>query len=242
VSNVVSVNVTNQSSEFWASNQFVFETNAVNVSTGKLGGALTKMFARTNEASAMGFASLNTAANGLGTWSLTDGSGGGGSSVTLGTGSSAAVVITVSPYSASWLSVGKAVATWAVWLWLFVANYKCFRAAVTQAAVAPQATTSGESILGSNVNFASTLVVAGLIVAALGVLVASWLPTLVTIMGHVVGNPFGDLTGYDMWGWVTAILPLSQAASAIASHLVFRLGVDSAALVCIGVIRFLVGL
>jgi hypothetical protein len=209
----------------------------------KIASATTAMQSVTNGAASLDGGTLKSAASGLGDLGSAAGSGGAASfDFPIGGSSPMAMTITTSDQTYFHMAAVKTALSWGIYLALFIANYKVFRVAMVSAAVAPQARTAGEEILGNNVNFASALVVAALIIAAVAVIPAFALSQLVSWMGNLSGGPFSGLTSLPTWGWVTSSVPIGLMATSIGVHIVFRVAVDFLSFVVIGIIRFLVGL
>jgi hypothetical protein len=208
----------------------------------KLSSATSVMQAATNAAGAVGNGSLVSAASGIdGGFGASGGGGANAINLTLGAGSQA-VALSIQPPSYVPAGTIKTLIAWLAYLFLFIANYKVFQVGLRDALHAPQARTAGEEILGNNVNFASALVVAGLIVALVATLPAAFLPQLISTLSHVMGTPFSALASTTGYGWAMQACPFDVMLSAIGSHLLFRMVVDGAVSVVCAVIKFLVGL
>ncbi len=206
----------------------------------RIGQATAAMQSLTNGASILGNDGLQSAASSLG-----NGLGVGAGSADeydFTVGGPVTAIIRVAPLPYGSVGVVHDLIGWLCYVFLFVANYKVFREGLYQALLAPQTRTAGEEILGNNVNFASALVVAGLIVSTIAVIPALFLPQLVTAIGSVVGNPFTAISGLPGWGWVMAACPMDTMLSVMGSHILFRLALDGTVVVTCGIIRFLVGL
>jgi hypothetical protein len=206
--------------------------NLTNSALGQIKGA-------TNQAAGLSAGSVVTAAGSSFAGTLAgDGTGGGGSrDVTLSPG----VVMTISTANLpSAFFTLKTVFSWAIYVSVFVTCWKIFSVNIKEALRVPQATTAGETILGTNVNIASTLIMAGIIIAAIATLTAVALPKLLTYLALIVGNPFSGLDGFG-YAFVDSMVPIPLLLSSIGVVTTFRLVMDSGGMVVGGIIKLLVG-
>jgi hypothetical protein len=129
---------------------------------------------------------------------------------------------------------------WAIYITVFLSCWKIFDGNVKAAMHTPQAHTAGESVLGTNVNVASSLIMAGLILAAVATMTAVALPKLLSSLMLITGNPFGGLDGFG-YDFVNALVPIPLLLSSIGVVTTFRIVTDSGGWVCEGIIKALVG-
>jgi len=239
-------------SEIWSSNHYAFVTNSPTEATNKLGLAIGGMQSAANAATnAFGMSSVVSAVSGFSTSGAVEGTspesfdielgavtGGGGHTTTH-----AQLTLHFAPWSDWSVSTGKTIASWFVILWLFIANYKVYRVGMIAAFNVSQVGTAGTSVVGSNINFMSALTMAGFIVAAIGTIPAVLASTglsaqLTTLDSH----PFTALAGSQLWGWVSAALPVSTLFASVLSHIGFRVLSDVVVTVASVIIKFMVGL
>lgn len=218
-----------------------------NLALGQLNGegsnAVTSMLSATNGASALGFGGFtNAVGTKLGTDLGLSGGGVGFSAVTLPGTPSVTLAVGLPTGLETPISVLSSLCEWTCYFWLFISTYRLFVPNIRAALATPQAGTAGEEVLGTNLNFGSALVVAGLIVGVVVVLVSVGLSSLGTFVSQIPGNPFSGMMTLPGSSFVASCVPLSVIGSCIVSHVMFRLVIDSATVVTMGVIKFLVGL
>ena len=137
---------------------------------------------------------------------------------------------------------------WAIAVFLFQKNYEAFDAWYRTAFLAPQATTSGTSVMGTNINASSAVLMAGLIavlLATLPALIVGKMNDFVILLNGTTPLQQGG-AGVTEIVWkglcfLDKFCPLASAVTALVSHLVFRSTVQiTTSAVMVG-IRFLVG-
>lgn len=140
---------------------------------------------------------------------------------------------------------GLAIFRWAVIMLLIIANYKVLVKAVKTTMLVPQATTSGETLLGTNINAASAIIMAGAIVAVVASLPTVFASGVLDNIGKIaIGNPLqGAESGIGKaYGFACHYFPIGTFITALLNHFGFRIAIDSAETVCMGIIKFLTGL
>lgn len=140
------------------------------------------------------------------------------------------------------LSQGRPVFKWAIIVLLVFFNYKVLRKAIGDVAQTNQATTAGTTLLGTNVNSASALICAAIIVAILASLptiaASGILDVLTTISFHE--NPIASVTS-NIYAFGNHYFPIGLMFSALINHFGFRVFLDAAAASAMAIVKFLVG-
>ena len=208
--------------------------------TNTLSGKFNSIIAATNQAGSLSAQSVVDAAAGA----FHDGrlvqdiiTGGASEAVVLGPNVSMTISTANFPPA---FGVLHHVFAWAIEIAVFVSCWKIFSSNVKQALQTPQAGTSGESVLGTNVNVVSALTMAGVIVAAIATMVAVALPKLLGLLLLITGDPFAGMDSFGV-AFVGALVPIPMLLSAVGTVTLFRLTMDSGGMVCGGIIKLLVG-
>lgn len=140
----------------------------------------------------------------------------------------------------------RQILAWATIVGLFIANWRTTYDRIRDVLASEQAYTAGTSVLGTNVNYASSLAMA----AAIFALVTA-IPTfaVAVLSGEVslyvsLGGPLAMLSSGLSWGYsfLDQYIPLATVVSAVVSRLLFNVAIDSLAGVLITIKLFLVGL
>jgi hypothetical protein len=194
----------------------------------------------TNAAGALSAGSVVSASGtAFGSGTLAPDSLGGGASESVSLAPGVSMTISTANLPPAFFSLHKVFA-WACYVAVFVTCWRIFTTNIKEAMRVPQATTAGETILGTNVNVASSLIMAGVIVAAVATLTAVAMPKLLTYLSAIVGDPFGGLDPFG-YAFVNAVVPIPLLLSCIGVITTFRLVMDSGGMVVAGIIKLLVG-
>jgi hypothetical protein len=135
---------------------------------------------------------------------------------------------------------------WFIVVGLFYANWTYLEKYVMNLFIVPQATTAGQSVLGNNVNAASAVAAAVIIVA-----VIATVPTAGLVLihgGETMGvSPDTGATGVSAaWGlgWylLNLFVPMQTIISALVSHILMRVFVMKLFIVAAAIVKILVGI
>lgn len=187
-----------------------------------------------------------SAAIGLGNPTLpadSAGGGGGGLSIPIGLGVTMDLGSAAEGYPfASTIRISL------IWIILFLLFMKVrgeMSSALTSAFLTPQASTAGETVLGNNLNAASALVMAGIVVAAIFTVFAG-------LSGFAIGAGgalAGAATPSSMWGslgwgasFAGTLVPITYLVTAALSYAAFCVIKDGILTLCSTIIKFATGL
>jgi hypothetical protein len=216
-------------------------TNAENFKTNHAA-RIGEIWAQTNQANILDATSIRAALPGG--WSLAppaDNGGGGADMDVLFTPNGAVHASIGTTGLAEAFLLARTVISWLIYIICFITMWKTFYTSISSALTVPQATTSGESFLGTNVNVASTLVMAAAIVACIGA-ITIWATTkLIPFAAAIVGNPFAGLGGFG-YNFLNAVVPVTLCLAAVGTMILFRITVNTMGMVAGGIVKLLVGL
>jgi len=221
-------------------------TNQINAyqagMSNNLAGAMASMTGLTNAAGVMGMGAVGQGLAGL------------PSDVDL-SAAGAAPVSTVSlpsginfQFGAVMPSYGplRSLLAWATLVGLFVMNWRTTYTKIRDAFTSNQAVTAGTSMLGTNVNLSSALLVAVAIFAAATAIPALGVAVLtheVSLFMNISSNPLSLLQGFGFgFTFLDQYIPLATVVSAVCTRVVFNVSIDAVAGVVMGIKLFLVGL
>jgi hypothetical protein len=167
--------------------------------------------------------------------------------ITVGNGGKS-FTMDLSP-SASFASFFLACKTFIEWfciVGLFVANWRHFEKHMMSVFTVPQATTAGETVLGSNINAASAIAVAVVIIALIATIPTFVVSQISTSAAHLEIMPDGASTAMSPifaqgWYLLNQIFPTAVAFTAIISHMIFRIAIMKLYIVAAAIIKLLVG-
>lgn len=134
---------------------------------------------------------------------------------------------------------------WAILVTLGICNYKVLVREIRTTLLVPQAHAAGTSIFGTNINVASAVVMAAVIVAAAACLPTVFASGIVSTFAQVsLSAPTTVVSSIATvgYGFVSHYFPLAMMITAIVNHLGFRVASNIMELVACAIVKFAVGL
>lgn len=172
------------------------------------------------------------------------GGGGGGGPILAFTASGNQISMELNASTHSSAGVIKAVLKWCVLLALFIQVQKSFFDACDKTLRTSQATTAGEAALGTNVNAASALVMASLIVAAVFTMAAF-------LSGFVIagGASLAATNPYSLWSslgegatFLGSVLPWEYLMTGTLAYIAYDMVKGTLMVTTMSIVKFLTGL
>jgi len=193
-----------------------------------------------------GLLSDNQTGIGLGTPTLpTDSTPGSPGSLSIPIGTLAEIDLGEAATAYPYATVIRTVLIWIILFMLFVKIRMAFSESMSTLAQSPQATTAGETVLGNNLNAASALVMAAIIVALIFTALAAMAGYMVTT-GAALATASSPTSTIGALGWgggfVMTFLPLGYLVTCCLSYGAFLVLKDVLTGVAAASIKFATGL
>jgi hypothetical protein len=134
---------------------------------------------------------------------------------------------------------------WCILIILAICNYKVLVVEVRTTLMIPQARTAGTSLLGTNINSASAIVCAAIIVALAATLPTVFASGIVETFASIsLSSPASVFAAASSvaYSFVSHYFPLAMLATAVVNHIAFRIASNIMELGAAAIVKFLVGI
>lgn len=142
------------------------------------------------------------------------------------------------------LANARPIYKWCIFLLLAIMNYLVMMKILRNTVLVPQARTTGQSVLGTNLNLPSAIAMAAAIVAICAAIPTVCAQGILLAMNNVTwGNPVAGVASVaTAYQFCEHYFPITLMVTALLNHLGFRFFANSLEGVGYGIIKFLVGL